>query len=307
MNQRKAETARFTLIELLVVIAIIAILMAILLPALQNAKETVRIAACANNQHQLSLAVFSYHNECNNKLYPGVSNLSVYGGSYPSMDVCHTGWWQTQGWPGYTNTTSIGDGAGDYGFYWIRGYNEYMKSSWNPAQSAQLDAARREPLMDPGAKYSTLGGADSNLWFYSTYPYLVQAARPLTTGELFLEYSFRPLHRKPDRAVITQCPTLIYTGNNGGQGFRVATHRMKNSSFNMGSPPSALAIAPFWKGVNLALGDGHVQWIPRAETQDAGQQYVVDYVYAGGWMARPQVQYHGSFGIRVVAGETGWY
>ena len=137
---RPAPNRGFTLVELLVVIAIIGVLVALLLPAVQSAREAGRRSQCQNNFRQVGIALHNYHSAKktfpegqNNDLSPAYYHAPGWGALIlPYME--HAALFdQFQQVPGGTKGNIVDPGVRDIGGNLIEGYlcpSDASESTW---------------------------------------------------------------------------------------------------------------------------------------------------------------------------------
>jgi len=249
----RPHTAAFTLIELLVVISIIAILIAILLPALTATRETARRISCASNFRQWGIALNSYSTENDEEV---MRMAATTGGGQPGFNPNPHFVWIDHNSPS------------DVRYFSIENMKEYISGIYEDEQ--RLGSMWYCPSADvPGMEAMT-----TNIWrnvlssgtpdrvTFASYAYYGRVDTfDVSTFEDPSELTEDRL--MPDRVIMAD--VLYRERNNHGWFYN---HGLRGPSYlSHLSSPTTFGV-PDMTGINRLYGDGHVKWKSRSAFND---------------------------------------
>jgi prepilin-type processing-associated H-X9-DG protein len=180
------RTAAFTLVELLVVIGIIAVLIGILLPALNRARMSARSVACQSNLRQIGQAIFVYAAE-NKGLLP-----------YGYSDGQHN----ADGTPNGVSEAERGKYATHWDLILISTLSKKYGWSWNDANVTGSDVSTLKNMFQcPDAPANDKRGGRSGALHYTSHPRLMPTMSNVTTPA-FRPYPLAKIKRASEIALI---------------------------------------------------------------------------------------------------------
>ena len=222
----------FTLIELLLVISIIALLITLLLPAIEGARDAVQVAGCANNQHQILIGLNAWGADNDGKLPPS----SGYNAWNLNRGVRGSGDWFDQLVPEYVGS--------DPQLWYCPGGILFWHSGWNT-----------------GTPHSTV----NTIWDFSDF----SAGHCYLTQTVYCNLQERGGYtdiprklRDPSDWVLVNDRTSFSVSSDG---YGVSNHPGRFTTWGKGQFVRGRNGLGAPRGINTGTVDGSVTWTPQGK------------------------------------------